>query len=124
MQTSVTRALGIEHPIVQAPIGGLSVPALAGAVSAAGGLGMMAVTWLEPDDLRAAVRAVRALTDRPFGVNIVIGEADEPQDERVSVALDAGVRIVSFFWGDPARYLGAIHDAGAKAMLTVGSAAE
>ncbi len=124
MQTAVTRLLGIEHPIVQAPIGGLSVPELAGAVSAAGGLGMMAVTWLEPDDIRAAVRAVRALTDRPFGVNIIIDEADEPHDERVAAALDAGVGIVSFFWGDPARYLRAVHDAGARAMLTVGSAAE
>lgn len=124
MQTAVTRALGIEHPIVQAPIGGLSVPDLAAAVSEAGGLGTMAVTWLGPDEIRAAVRDVRAITDRPFGVNVIIDEADEPQDERVAVALDAGVKIVSFFWGDPSRYLRAVHDAGAMAMLTVGSAAE
>ncbi len=124
MQTSVTRALGIEHPIVQAPIGGLSVPELAGAVSEAGGLGMLAATWLEPDQARAAVRAVRALTDRPFGVNIALGEGYGPQDERVSAALDEGVPVVSFFWGDPAPYLRAVHDAGAKATLTVGSAAE
>ena len=59
METSVTRLLGIEHPIIQAPIGGLSVPALAGAVSNAGGLGMMAITWMSPDEIRAAI-------DEPF----------------------------------------------------------
>ena len=124
METALTRLLGIEQPIIQAPIGGLSVPALAGAVSNAGGLGMMAITWLEPEDLRAAIRELRGLTDRPFGVNVVIDEHDPPQDERVDAALEEGAPIVSFFWGDPARYLDRIHRAGALATLTVGSAEE
>jgi NAD(P)H-dependent flavin oxidoreductase YrpB (nitropropane dioxygenase family) len=121
MQTSFTRLIGIEQPIVQAPIGGLSVPALAAAVSEAGGLGMMAITWLEPDGIRESVRATRSMTDRPFGINLVL---DEPQDERLAVALEEGVAVVSFFWGDAAQYLPAVHAAGAKAFLTVGSAAE
>lgn len=121
MQTSVTRALGIEQPIVQAPIGGLSNPRLAAAVSNAGGLGMIAVTWMEPDEIREAVRATQALTTQPFGINLII---DEPQNERLSAALESGVPIISFFWGDPVPYLGAVHDAGALAMLTIGSAAE
>jgi NAD(P)H-dependent flavin oxidoreductase YrpB (nitropropane dioxygenase family) len=121
MQTSVTRLLGVEHPIVQAPIGGLSVPALAGAVSNAGGLGMMAIGWMSTDEIREAIAAAQAITDRPFGINLII---DEPQGERLQVALDSGVRIVSFFWGDPAPYVGAVHAAGAKAALTVGSADE
>lgn len=124
METSVTRLLGVEHPIIQAPIGGLSVPALAGAVSSAGGLGMMAITWMSPDEIRAAVAAVRAITDRPFGVNIIIDEHDEPQDDRVGVALEAGVPVISFFWGDPARYVDRVHAAGAKATLTVAAAEE
>jgi nitronate monooxygenase len=121
VETSLTRLLGIEHPIIQAPIGGLSVPALAGAVSAAGGLGMMAITWLDPEEIRVAIDDVRAITDRPFGVNIIL---DEPQDERVDVALEGGVPLISFFWGDPAHYLERIHAAGAKATLTVGAADE
>lgn len=124
METSVTRLLGIEHPIIQAPIGGLSVPALAGAVSNAGGLGMMAITWMTLDEIRAAIADVRAITDRPFGVNVIIDRSDEPQDARVEAALEAGAPIVSFFWGDPARFVERVHAAGAKATMTVGSAAE
>ena len=70
MQTSVTRFLGIEDPIVQAPIGGLSNPRLAAAVSNAGGLGMIAMTWMAPDEIREVVRAtrvahLRAVRDQP-----------------------------------------------------------
>ena len=121
MQTSATKLLGIEHPIVQAPIGGLSVPALAGAVARAGGLGMMAQTWMTPDEQRAAIAEIQSMTDRPFGVNLII---DEPQGERLEVALAAGVKVISFFWGDPAPYLDAVHRAGAIATLSTGSAAE
>ena len=121
MRTSVTERLGIEHPIVQAPIGGLSVPALAGAVSKAGGLGLMSITWRELDEIRAAIAELRSITDRPFGVNLVI---DEPMDDRLDVALAAGAPIVSFFWGDPEPYLERVRAAGALSMLTVGSAEE
>ena len=124
MRTAITEQLGIEHPIIQAPIGGLSVPALAGAVSNAGGLGMMAITWLGPDEIRAAITELRGLTDRPFGVNVIIDAQDPPQDERVEVVLEAGAPLVSFFWGDPAPYVERIHRAGALATLTVGSADE
>ena len=85
----------------------------------------MAITWLEPDAIREAVAAVRALTDRPFGVNIVLDRDDEPQDERVEVALEAGVPIDLVLLGRPgAAICDRVHAAGAKALLTVGSAAE
>ena len=99
MQTSVTRILGMEQPIVQAPIGGLSNPRLAAAVSNAGGLGTIAMTWSEPDEIREGIRATRALTTQPFGINLII---DEDQHERLAAGLESGVRVVSFFWGDPA----------------------
>jgi nitronate monooxygenase len=124
MRTAVTDRLGIQHPIIQAPIGGLSVPALAGAVSNAGGLGMMAITWMSPDQIRAAIDEIRTITDRPFGVNIIIDRNDEPQDERVDVALAAGAPVISFFWGDPAPFIERVHGAGAQATLTVGAAEE
>jgi len=123
MDTSVTRALGIEHPIIQAPIGGLSVPALAGAVANAGGLGMMAQSWMTPDEQREAIAQTRAITDKPFGINLIIDDRRE-QEERLAIALAEGVKVISFFWGDPAPFIDDVHRAGALALLTTGSAAE
>jgi nitronate monooxygenase len=122
IETSLTRLVGLTAPIVQAPIGGLTNPRLAAAVSNAGGLGMLAIGFRTVEDIRENVRATKALTSRPFGVNLII---DEPQDERLAAALEeGGVKLVSFFWGDPAPYLPAVHAAGALASLTTGSAAE
>src|SRR4051812_49970263 len=102
MQTAFTRRLGIEAPIVQAPMGGATNPALAAAVSNAGGLGMLALSWHPPEAARAVIRATRALTDRPFGVNLVLAF---PQAERVAVCLEERVPVISFFWGDPAPHV-------------------
>jgi nitronate monooxygenase len=63
-------ALGITHPIVQSGMSRVAGPELVAAVSNAGGLGVLAALRLEPDDLRAQVRRIRELTDRPFGVNL------------------------------------------------------
>ncbi len=124
MRTAVTDRLGIDQPIIQAPIGGLSVPALAASVSNAGGLGMMAITWLEAAEIRESIAALRGATDRPFGVNVIIDPQDPHQDERVEAALEAGAPVVSFTWGDPAPYVARVHAAGALAILTVGGAEE
>lgn len=61
---------GARHPIVQAPMAGVQPPSLAAAVSNAGALGTVAGAALSPDELRAAIREVRAATDAPFGVNV------------------------------------------------------
>jgi NAD(P)H-dependent flavin oxidoreductase YrpB (nitropropane dioxygenase family) len=121
LSTSFTRLVGIERPIVQAPIGELATPELAAAVSEAGGLGMLACTWTEPDTMREHIAATQRLTDRPFGVNLIL---DWDQAKRVEAALDAGVRIVSFFWGDPGALVARCHDRGAIVLLTVGNAEE
>lgn len=120
--TSFCRRLGIALPIGNAPIGTAAGPELAAAVSNAGGLGMIAVSFLKhPDDVRAVLRQVRALTDRPFGVNLLL---EWPQEERLRVCLEEKVPLVSLFWGDPTPHVSAIHDAGALLMQTVGSVAE
>ena len=121
METAFTRLVGIEHPIIQAPIGTLTNPRLAAAVSSAGGLGMLALGGAEPGVLREAVRATQSLTDRPFGVNLNLRR---PQAERVAAALEAGVPFISLFWGDPSEHVTAIHAAGAVVASTVGSAKE
>jgi len=121
IETALTQLLDLDVPIVQAPIGGLSNPRLAAAVANAGGLGMIASTWAAPDAMRRTIRQARALTDRTFGINLIL---EWEQADRVEIALEEGVRLISFFWGDPSPHLERIHRAGALAALTVGSAEE
>jgi nitronate monooxygenase len=72
LATSVCEVLGIEYPILQSGMGGVAGPALAAEVCNAGGLGVLAGTLMAPDELRAAIRELRSLTDRPFGVNLLL----------------------------------------------------
>lgn len=124
LSTPLCDALDITYPIVQAPIGGLTNPELAAAVSNAGGLGTLAVTWHEPEAAAAEIDATRELTDRPFAVNLVIDEATTiaPTAQHLAACLDAGAPIVSFSFGDPAPYLDTCHDANATTIATVGTA--
>ena len=71
-RTSQCDVLGIEYPILQSGMGGVAGSALAAAVSRAGGLGIIGATQTPPDDVRKAIREVRAQTDRPFGVNLLL----------------------------------------------------
>jgi nitronate monooxygenase len=117
VRTPVCELLGIEHPIVQAPMA--AVPELAAAVSNAGALGMVTLTWSTP--AADVVRATAGLTDRPFGGNLVLAT---DQHRRLDEALEAGLRIVSLFWGDPAGYVDQVHDADGLVLATVSSAEE
>ncbi|MCC6315555.1 MAG: nitronate monooxygenase [Thermomicrobiales bacterium] len=121
IDTAFARLLDLEIPIVQAPVGGASTAALAAAVSNAGGLGTLSITWRDPATLPALLGEMRAATDRPFAINLVL--AWDPA-ERLRIALAEGVRIVSFFWGDPAPWVDPVHAAGGLVLHTVGSAAE
>jgi len=113
--------LGIQVPIVQAPVGSISTPELAAAVSNSGALGMIAVGGMPVDLVKARLRATAELTGRPFGANVIL--AISPP-EIVDVVLDAGVKILSLFWGDPAPFVARAHQAGALVLTTVGSAGE
>ena len=115
--TPVCELLGIDHPIVSAPMA--ADARLPAAVSNAGGLGTMGLWWL--DDAGDLVRETAALTDRPFGGNFAL---TSDQHRRVDQALSAGLRIVSFIFGDPQSYVDLVHDAGGLVMHTVGSAEE
>jgi nitronate monooxygenase len=117
VRTPVCELLGIEQPIVQAPMSAL--PGLAAAVSNAGALGMLALTWSTPAG--DVVRQTQALTDRPFGGNLIF---NSDQHRRLDEALEAGLRIVSFMWGDPAGYVEKVHEANGLVLHTVGSAEE
>src|SRR5580700_9394207 len=97
----------------------VAVPELAAAVSNAGGLGTVTLTWSDPAG--DVVRETAALTDRPFCGNLVL---TSDQHRRLDEALEAGLRIVSLFLGDPSGYIERVHDAGGIVLHTVGSAEE
>ena len=121
MRTALTELLGIEAPIVLAPMGGAVTPELAAAVSNAGGLGTLPLSWNTPDEVRSQVAETAALTDRPFGVNLI---REWDQRERLAVAVDAGAPVISLFWGDAAGLVQEAHDEGAIVFVSVASAAE
>jgi NAD(P)H-dependent flavin oxidoreductase YrpB (nitropropane dioxygenase family) len=121
LDTPFCRAFGLTAPVVQAPVGAATTPQLAAAVSNAGGLGTLALSWTPPGSVRQQIRATRALTGRPFAVNLVL---EWDQHERLRVCADERVAAVSTFWGDPGPYVEAIHACGALHLHTVGSAEE
>ena len=84
-RTALCDLLGIEYPIVQSGMGGVAGPDLVAEVSRAGGLGILAGLNIGPEDLRALIRRVRALTDRPFGVNLWLHSALRPPLDPASV---------------------------------------
>jgi NAD(P)H-dependent flavin oxidoreductase YrpB (nitropropane dioxygenase family) len=96
-KTRITELFGIEHPVVGGCMMHISGPEFVAAISEAGALGMMAsAMWDSQEGFRAAVRRVRALTDRPFGVNLSLFPALRPIDNElyVEVILEEGVPVV------------------------------
>ena len=119
MKTNLCELLGIDHPIIAAPMGpDLTGPDLVAAVSNAGGLGILQAQLCPPPHFRQEIRRVRALTDRPFGVNLILHFAAL---DPVAVCLEERVPVLSFFWGDPTPYVGRAHAAGVKVFHQVGS---
>jgi nitronate monooxygenase len=122
MKTNLCHVLGIEHPIIAAPMGpDLTGPELVAAVSNVGGLGILQAQFCSPLVFRQEIRRVRALTARPFGVNLLL---HFPVEDQVAICLEERVPILSLFWGDPAPYVGRAHAAGVKVFHQVGSVAD
>lgn len=89
MQTALTRRLDLTCPVIQAPMAGTSTPELAAAVCEAGGLGSVAVGALTPEQARADIRSTRALTNRPFNVNLFCHETAAPDETRNAAWIEA-----------------------------------
>ena len=119
--TTLLDVLGIEFPIVQAPIGSATSPQLTAAVSNAGGLGMLALSWKDLQSARRAIRDTRDLTSRPFGVNLVL---EWDQHQSLDLCLEEKVPVLSFFRGDPSSQRFAARRATVKTMQTVSSATQ
>ena len=110
MQNRVTDLLGVEYPIVQAPMGYIARAQLASAVSNAGGLGVMETSSGQLDQVRGEIEKMRDLTDKPFGVNIAQLFVRDPGI--VDFVHAQGVRFVTTSAGDPGVFTDALHEAG------------
>jgi len=106
----VTEMLGIEIPVIQAPMGWIARAQLASAVSNAGGLGIIETSSGELDAIRDEIRKMRTLTDKPFGVNIAQAFVRDP--DIVRFVIDQGVKFVTTSAGSPERYTEQIKSAG------------
>ncbi len=115
------KSLGLDHPLIQAPMGGATSPSLTAAISNEGGLGMVAGISMNAPSLRETIRAVKERTDRAFGVNVVFKDDVSPL---VDVAIDEQVKAVSFFWGYPTDFIKRVQDIGAQVFHTVSSVEE
>ncbi|ANU13672.1 Enoyl-[acyl-carrier-protein] reductase [Planococcus halocryophilus Or1] len=101
-KTKVTELLGIRYPIIQGGLAYLAYAELAAAVSNAGGLGQItAMSLSTPEELRAEIKKVRKLTDKPFGVNFAIGDHGRAFSHMLDVAIEEKVPVVSMTGGNP-----------------------
>lgn len=119
MQTAFTQLMGIDVPIVQGAMAWVSDAELAAAVSRAGGLGIIASAGRTPEWTREEIRKARTLTDRPFGVNIVLQDADWP--EKLQVILEEKPACVTAGAGNPVPLIEPLHEAGIKIFPVVPS---
>ena len=124
LTTDICRQLGVSLPIWNAGMGGgLAGPALAAAVSNAGGFGVLGMGGLPEPVVREQILELRRLTDAPFGVNIILpllGGDDSP----IECCLELWVPVLILFWGDPAPYVDRAHAVGTKVVVQAGSVEE
>lgn len=125
LHTRICGLFGIEHPILLGPMGSATGAALAAAVSNAGGLGMIGCVGRTPDWIARTAREIRERTDRPFGLNLLLFEADKPALDAV---FDARPPVFSTAWAWPEQDLHDLfsraHELGAHALHMVSGVPE
>lgn len=122
ISTSIMRDFGLATPIVNAGMAMIARPALAAAVCESGGLGTIGSDINPPQILRDLIRKTKALTKRPFGVDLI---GDFVTDEHISVLLEEQVALAIFFWTLPtSEHVGRLKHAGIKVWMQVGRVAE
>ena len=119
LRTRFCERFSIDAPIVVAPMGpDLTGADLVAAVSNAGGFGILQAQLCPPELLREQIRSVRKLTTKPFGVNFLL---HFPHRAGVQVCIEERIAALSFFWGDPAEFIPAAHEANIAVVVQVGS---
>ena len=121
METALTKLLNISYPIMQGGMAWVAEHTLAAAVSNAGGLGIVAAANAPVEVVREEIRKTRELTDKPFGVNIML--MSPYADEVAKVVAEEGVKVVTTGAGNPEKYMKMWKEAGVKVIPVVASVA-
>ncbi len=121
MKTEVTELLGIEYPIIQGGMAWVAEYHLAAGVSNAGGLGLIGAASAPAEWVREQIREAKKLTDKPFGVNIML--MSPYADEVAKVVAEEGVKVVTTGAGNPEKYMKMWKEAGVKVIPVVASVA-
>jgi enoyl-[acyl-carrier protein] reductase II len=125
LRTRICDVLGILHPVVLGGMGTATTPRLVAAVSSAGGMGILSASHQSPEQQRADVGEIRALTDRPFGLNHLLFEADE---DRLAATMECRPNVLSTAWAWPdqdlRRFADMAHGIGALFMHMVSTVGE
>ena len=121
MITEVTKLLGIQYPVIQGGMAWVAEHHLAAAVSEAGGLGLIGASAAPAEWVRNEIREAKKLTDKPFGVNIML--MSPYADEVAKVVAEEGVKVVTTGAGNPEKYMPMWKEAGVKVIPVVASVA-
>lgn len=121
MKTKVTELLGIEYPIIQGGMAWVAEYHLAAAVSEAGGLGIIGAGGAPAEFVREQIHKTKELTDKPFGVNLMLMNPEA--DAIAQIIVEEGVRVVTTGAGNPGKYMAMWKEAGVKVIPVVASVA-
>lgn len=121
MKTRLTELLGIDYPVIQGGMAWVAEHRLASAVSEAGGLGIIGAGGAPAAFVREEIRKARELTDRPFGVNLMLMNPEA--DEIAEIIAQEGVRVVTTGAGNPAKYMARWKEAGIRVIPVIASTA-
>ena len=121
MKTEIIELLGITYPVIQGGMAWVAEASLAAAVSNAGGLGLIAAAAAPAQWVREQIRKARELTNKPFGVNIMLMSPEA--DEVAKVIVEEGVSVVTTGAGSPEKYMADWKNAGVKVIPVVASSA-
>lgn len=121
MKTRITELLGIEYPIIQGGMAWVAEYHLAAAVSNAGGLGLIGAASAPAEIVREQIREAKKLTEKPFGVNVMMLNPNAP--EVAQIVIEEGVKVVTTGAGSPAKFMDAWKEAGVIVIPVVASVA-
>ena len=121
METRITELLGTEYPIIQGRMAWVAEHHLAAAVSNAGGLGLIGAASAPAEVVREEIRRCKELTDKPFGVNIML--LNPNAEEVARIVVEEGVKVVTTGAGNPVKYMELWKQAGVKVIPVVASVA-